>query len=130
MIFGTHLLLYSRDPEADRAFFRDVLGLAHVDSGGGWLIFRLPPAEMGVHPAEQNLTQAHAGHDLATGTLYFMCDNLAQTLDGLAARGFSHTGLQEAEWGIATSIRLPGGANLGLYEPRHEVMVNRTAGEA
>src|SRR5215469_15122551 len=87
MIFGTHLLLYSRDPEADRAFFRDVLGLAHVDSGGGWLIFRLPPAEMGVHPAEQNLTQTHAGQDLATGTLYLMCDDLNQTLDGLAAKG-------------------------------------------
>jgi len=123
MIFGTHLLLYSRDPEADRAFFRDVLGLSHVDSGGGWLIFRLPPAEMGVHPAEQNLTRTHAGQDLATGTLYLMCDNLGQTLDGLAAKGVAHTEFQEAEWGVATSIRLPGGANLGLYEPRHEVAV-------
>jgi catechol 2,3-dioxygenase-like lactoylglutathione lyase family enzyme len=123
MIFGTHLLLYSRDPEADRAFFRDVLGLAHVDSGGGWLIFRLPPAEMGVHPAEENLTQTHAGQDLATGTLYLMCDNLGQTLDELASKGVAHTEPQEAEWGVATSIRLPGGANLGLYEPRHELAV-------
>ena len=126
MIFGTHLLLYSRDPEADRAFFRDVLALAHVDSGGGWLIFRLPPAEMGVHPAEQNLTQTHAGQDLATATLYLMCDNLGQTLQDLASKGVGHTELQKAEWGVATSIRLPGGASLGLYEPQHEVAVNRT----
>ena len=68
MIIGTHLLLYSRDPDADRAFFRDVLGFAHVDAGGGWLIFALPPAEIGVHPADesQNLARAHAGNDLAT----------------------------------------------------------------
>jgi len=130
MIFGTHLLLYSRDPEADRAFFRDVLGLAHIDSGGGWLIFTLPPAEMGVHPAEQNLTQTHAGQDLATGTLYLMCDDLNLTLDGLAAKGVGHTELQEAEWGVATSIRLPSGANLGLYEPRHEVAVTKAASKA
>jgi len=123
MIFGTHLLLYSRDPEADRAFFRDVLGFAHVDSGGGWLIFALPPAEMGVHPAEDYLTQSHAGHNLVAGTLYLMCDHLGKTLDELESRGFDHTGLQEAEWGVATSIRLPGGANLGLYEPRHALAV-------
>lgn len=123
MIFGTHLLLYSRDPESDRAFFRDVLGLPHIDSGGGWLIFALPPAEMGVHPAEENLTQSHAGHDLATGTIYLMCDHLSQTLDELTSKGVDHTELREAEWGVATSIRLPGGANLGLYEPRHEVAV-------
>jgi hypothetical protein len=123
MIFGTHLLLYSRDPEADRAFFRDVLGFAHVDSGGGWLIFALPPAEMGVHPAEENLTQVHAGQDLATGTLYLLCDNLNGTLEELASKGVDHTNLQEAEWGVATSIRLPGGASLGLYEPRHPLAV-------
>jgi catechol 2,3-dioxygenase-like lactoylglutathione lyase family enzyme len=123
MIFGTHLLLYSRDPEADRAFFRDVLGFAHVDAGGGWLIFALPPAEMGIHPAENNLTRTHAGQDLATGTLYLLCDKLAETLTDLAAKGVDHTELQEAEWGLATSIRLPGGSSLGLYEPRHALAV-------
>lgn len=127
MIFGTHLLLYSRDPEADRAFFRDVLGFAHVDSGGGWLIFALPPAELGVHPAESSSTQAHAGQNLATGTLYLMCDKLTETLDDLAARGFGHTELRQAEWGVATSIRLPGGANLGLYEPSHPLAVRTAA---
>jgi len=123
MIFGTHLLLYSRDPEADRAFFRNVLGFPHVDSGGGWLIFALPPAEMGIHPAEDNLTQGHAGQDLATGTLYLMCDHLSGTLEELAEKGVGHTELREAEWGVATSIRLPGGASLGLYEPRHALAV-------
>src|SRR3954469_12771840 len=115
MIIGTHLLLYSRDPEADRAFFRDVLGFAHVDAGGGWLIFALPAAEMGVHPADTNNTQTHAGHDLATGTLYLLCNPLQQTLDALGEKGVDHTELREAEWGVATSIRLPGGASLGLY---------------
>ena len=127
MIIGTHLLLYSRDPEADRAFFRDVLGFSHVDSGGGWLIFRLPPAEMGIHPAEANLTQPHAGHDLATGTMYLLCSPLKETLATLSAKGVDHTELQEAEWGIATSIRLPGGASLGLYEPKHALAVKTTA---
>jgi catechol 2,3-dioxygenase-like lactoylglutathione lyase family enzyme len=123
MIIGTHLLLYSRDPEADRAFFRDVLGFSHVDVGGGWLIFALPPAEVGVHPAEKNLTQTHAGHDLATGTLYLLCSPLKATLDDLAAKGVDHTEPMEAQWGIATSIQLPGGASLGLYEPKHALAV-------
>ena len=127
MIFGTHLLLYSRDPEADRGFFRDVLGFDSVDSGGGWLIFALPPAEMGIHPAEGNLTQTHAGHELATGTLYLMCEDLDRTLADLAAKGVAHSELREAEWGVATSVRLPGGSNLGLYQPRHELAVRKTA---
>ena len=125
MIFGTHLLLYSLDPEADRAFFRDVLGFGHVDAGGGWLIFALPPAEMGVHPAEMNLTRTHGGQDLATGTVYLLCDKLTETLDDLAGKGVDHTDLQEAEWGVATSVRLPGGASLGLYQPRHALAIRK-----
>ena len=125
MIFATHLLLYSRDPQADRAFFRDVLELPHVDSGEGWLIFALPPAEMGIHPAEENLTRSHADQALATGTLYLMCDDLEETLAGLSDKGVAHTESREAEWGVASSIRLPGGANLGLYQPRHALAVKR-----
>jgi catechol 2,3-dioxygenase-like lactoylglutathione lyase family enzyme len=125
MIFATHMLLYSRDPDADRAFFRDVLGLSHVDAGDGWLIFALPPAELGIHPAEENLSRDHAGHELASATLYLMCDDLQQTLNDLAAKGVAHTELREAEWGVASSIRLPGGSNLGLYEPRHALAVKR-----
>jgi catechol 2,3-dioxygenase-like lactoylglutathione lyase family enzyme len=119
MIIGTHLLLYSRDADADRAFFRDILGFSHVDAGDGWLIFALPPAEIGVHPADENLTQSHAGHNLATGTMYLLCSPLKETLDELAVKGVTHTPLQQAEWGIATSIPLPSGASLGLYEPKH-----------
>jgi catechol 2,3-dioxygenase-like lactoylglutathione lyase family enzyme len=127
MIFATHLLLYSRDPEADRAFFRDVLAFPHVDAGEGWLIFALPPAELGVHPAEENLTRSHADQDVATGTLYLMCDKLGPTLEELAAKGVVHTEIHDEGWGVATSIRLPGGANLGLYEPRHAVAVKNSS---
>ena len=119
MIHGVHLLLNSVNPEADRAFFRDVLNFPHVDAGEGWLIFALPPAEMGIHPAEKDLTQQHAGQNLAAATVYLMCDNLRETLDSLATKGVEHTELQEAGWGVASSIRLPGGAQLGLYEPHH-----------
>jgi hypothetical protein len=119
MIHGVHLLLNSIKPEADRAFFRDVLNFRHVDAGDGWLIFALPPAEMGVHPAERDLTQPHAGQNLAAATVYLMCDNLRETIDLLSAKGIDHTEIQEADWGIASSIRLPGGAQLGLYEPHH-----------
>ncbi len=127
MINGVHLLLYSSDPEADRAFFRDVLRFPHVDAGEGWLIFALPPAEVGIHPAEKNLTQPHAGGNpspnLAAGTVYLMCDNLHETLDSLTAKGVEHSEIQNAGWGVVSSIRLPGGGNLGLYEPRHALAI-------
>lgn len=121
MINGVHLLLASSNPEADRAFFREILGFPHVDVGEGWLIFALPPAEAGIHPAEKNLTILHAGQHLAAATVYLMCDNLQETLNSLAAKGILHTEIQEQGWGIASSIPLPGGAHLGLYEPHHPV---------
>jgi len=124
MINGVHLLLASANPEADRAFFRDVIGFTHIDVGEGWLIFALPPAEMGIHPAEKNLTNLHAGQDLAAGTLYLLCDNLRATLDELATKGVEHGPIEEAGWGIASSIPLPGGARLGLYEPHHPLAVS------
>ncbi|HVK20618.1 MAG TPA: extradiol dioxygenase [Actinokineospora sp.] len=111
MITGTHAILYSADADADRAFLRDVLGLSHVDAGGGWLIFKLPPAEVGVHPAETN------GHEL-----YLLCDGLDATMAELTAKGVSFAGgVTEAGWGRVTSIVLPGGGKVGLYEPRHPV---------
>ena len=119
MIHGVHLLLNSVNPEADRAFFKDVLNFPHVDAGHGWLIFALPPAEAAIHPAEKDLTQPHAGQNLAAATVYLMCDNLRDTLDSLIAKGVEHSEVQEARWGIVSSIRLPGGAHLGLYEPHH-----------
>jgi hypothetical protein len=126
MINAVHLLLRSVDPEADRAFFRDVLNLPHVDGGDGWLIFALPPAEMGIHPGEKNLSQPHGGQNLAAATLYLMCDNLKETLDWLAARNVEYTEIHEEGWGIASSIPLPGGAHLGLYEPHHRLAVSLT----
>ena len=128
MFFGVHLLLYSRDPEADRAFFRDVLEITAVDVGHGWLIFALPPAEMGIHPAEAPTVGKTAGQDLASGSVYMMCKNLADTLALLAAKGVQHTEVTETGWGIVTSIGLPGGGNLGLYEPRHPLAIPSPAG--
>jgi hypothetical protein len=127
MIHGVHLLLSSANPEVDRAFFRDVLEFPYVDVGEGWLIFGLPPAEMGIHPAERNLTHPHAGQDLTAGTVYLMCDDLRETLDGLAARGVDHTETQEAGWGVVTSIPLPGGGRLGLYQPHHPLATSLDA---
>ena len=124
MIRGVHLLLSSSNPEADRTFFRDVLNFPHIDAGEGWLIFALPPAELAIHPTEKNLTQVHAGQNLAAGTVYLMCDNLRETLDPLSAKGVQHGEIQEARWGVVSSIPLPGGASLGLYEPRHRLAIS------
>lgn len=112
MINGAHTIVYSSDAEADRAFFRDVLGFRHVDAGDGWLIFTLPPAELGVHPAEGSA----GGHEL-----YLMCDDVDTTVAELAARGVEFTQpVTQAGWGRVTRFRLPGGGELGTYEPRHE----------
>jgi catechol 2,3-dioxygenase-like lactoylglutathione lyase family enzyme len=108
MISGAHVIIYSRDADADRAFFRDVLEYADVDAGGGWLIFKLPPAEVAVHPAE---TPSHE--------LYLMCDDVSATVESLAARGVACGPVSDQGWGLLTSIRLPGGGDVGLYEPRH-----------
>jgi catechol 2,3-dioxygenase-like lactoylglutathione lyase family enzyme len=119
MITGAHFLLYSTDPAADRAFLRDVLELRGVDAGGGWLIFGLPPAEVGVHPSDGRFAQSHAGHDLHGAVLYLMCDDVRAQLRTLAAKGVMCTEGQEAEWGAATAIPLPGGGAIGLYQPTH-----------
>jgi hypothetical protein len=123
MFFGVHRLLYSSDPEADRAFLRDVLEFPAVDAGHGWLIFALPPAEMAVHPADSPPTTRHGEQNLAGATVYLMCEKLAQTTDRLAAKGIAHTEIQEARWGAVTSIALPGGGRLGLYEPHHPLAI-------
>ncbi|WP_055590916.1 VOC family protein [Streptacidiphilus griseoplanus] len=110
MINGAHIILYSSDAEADRAFFRDVLGFPHVDAGGGWLIFQLPPAEIAVHPAE-----SPSSHEL-----FLMCDDIAGTVAELTVKGVRFTRpLTEAGWGVTTGFQLPGGSEVRLYEPRH-----------
>jgi catechol 2,3-dioxygenase-like lactoylglutathione lyase family enzyme len=110
MIFGAHTIIYSNDAEADRAFFRDVLGFKSVDAGHGWLIFALPPAEAAIHPSDQNG---------GSQELYFMCDDLKAEIESLAARGVTCSVIQEARWGSITRIRLPGGGDVGLYQPKH-----------
>jgi catechol 2,3-dioxygenase-like lactoylglutathione lyase family enzyme len=114
VITATHAIIYSADPEATRAFFRDVLGLPHVDAHDGWLIFQLPPAELGVHPV--------AG-PAAPGTqheLYLMCDDLEATMAELRGKGavFS-SGPADRGFGMLASVQLPGAGQIGLYQPRH-----------
>jgi catechol 2,3-dioxygenase-like lactoylglutathione lyase family enzyme len=110
LIFGAHVIVYSEDAPADRAFLRDVLGFSSVDAGNGWLIFALPPAEVAVHPANEG------SHEL-----YLMCDDLPAEMRHLEAEGVRCAPLHEERWGSVTSIRLPGGGDVGLYQPKHPV---------
>ena len=127
MIFGSHLLLYSDHPEADRAFFRDILKLHTVDVGGGWLIFRLPPAELGIHPTEKNedRSQPHAGGKLLGAVLYLMCDDLKAIMAELKNKKISCSKINEEGWGISTTIILPSGSEIGLYQPKHALAMQR-----
>jgi catechol 2,3-dioxygenase-like lactoylglutathione lyase family enzyme len=109
VITGAHVIVYSRDAEADRAFFRDVLGFPPVDAGHGWLIFALPAAEAAFHPADRN-----GPHEL-----YLMCDNLAAEIATLTAKGVTCSEIHEERWGVVTRIVLPGGGQVGLYQPKH-----------
>jgi catechol 2,3-dioxygenase-like lactoylglutathione lyase family enzyme len=109
MINGAHVVIYSKDADADRAFLKDVLGFRSVDVGGGWLIFALPPAEVACHPGAENNQ-----HEM-----FLMCDDLKATIAELDAKGIQCTDLHQQPWGVLTKIKLPGGGELGLYEPRH-----------
>jgi catechol 2,3-dioxygenase-like lactoylglutathione lyase family enzyme len=117
MIFGAHVIVYSKDATADRAFFREVLGFSCVDAGHGWLIFGLPPAEVAVHPSEEN----------DRPELYFMCDDLKAETSALAEKGVRCSEVQEARWGSITRIRLPGGGEVGLYQPKHPLALALTS---
>jgi hypothetical protein len=123
MITGAHFLLYSEDAEADREFLRDALGWPFVDAGDDWLIFRLPPAEMGVHPSDGEFSQDHAGHRMAGTVLYLMCDDVEATKQELARRRVKSGRVQRAPWGKATTVRLPSGAEIGLYQPTHPTAI-------
>lgn len=115
IVNGAHVILYSQDADADRAFFRDVLGFPAVDAGHGWLIFALPPAEAAFHPAPPGPEGAAGDH----ASFYLMCDDLEATVRTLQARGVLCTPSVRERWGLLTSIVLPGGGRLGLYQPRH-----------
>jgi catechol 2,3-dioxygenase-like lactoylglutathione lyase family enzyme len=123
MITGAHFLFYSKDPEADRAFFRDVLKFRFVDVGHGWLIFAMPPAEAGIHPGEGDFVQKHAGEALMGAVLYLMCDDLKATVADLKSRGVECSAVEEAPWGGKTTLRLPSGGELGLYQPSHATAI-------
>lgn len=124
MIRGAHFLLYSVNPDADRAFFRDVLGFPWVDVGGGWLIFKLPASEMAVHPSDGAFEQRHANAAMVGSVLYLLCDDLQETMAALRAQGVECAPCQEASWGVSTTILLPSGARIGLYEPRHDLAID------
>ena len=109
MIIGAHAVIYSTSPDADRAFLRDTLKLPHVDVGGGWLIFGLPPAEVAVHPSERNDVQE----------LYLMCDDVAAFTVEMRQHGIAVGPVQDEGWGLLTQLTLPGGGKLGVYQPRH-----------
>ena len=110
MFTGAHSIIYSTNPDADRAFLRDVLALPSVDVGGGWLIFGLPPSEVAVHPSNQN--------DLHE--LYLMCDDVEAFVAAMKRRHVDCAPVQNQGWGLLTRVTLPGGGKLGVYQPRHE----------
>ena len=109
MIIGAHVIVYSKNAEADRAFFRDILGFKSVDAGHGWLIFALPPAEAAFHPDEANDRLE----------LYFMCDDLKAEMSALKKKGVACSDVHNERWGSITKIKLPGGGHVGLYQPKH-----------
>lgn len=116
MVFGAHLILYSRDAQADRRFLSETFALDSVDAGNGWLIFALPPAEIAVHPA-----------DVPAAEIYMMCEDLGAEMKSLAARGAKCTPIEEARWGSITKVSLPGGGQVGLYQPRHPLAIEHHA---
>jgi len=109
MIIGAHAIIQSKAPDADRAFFRDILGFRHLDVGGGWLVFALPPSEFAVHPSSRN--DVHE--------LFFMCDDIEEFRAAMRAQGIRCTRLQTLSWGQLTRVTLPGGGAVGVYQPRH-----------
>lgn len=118
-IIGAHALLYSTEPEALRATLRDVFGWKHVDAGGGWLIFALPPAELGVHPAEGPTYESGVRHQVS-----FMCDDIHATIRELRGKGIKVVGEPQDEgYGITVVLALPGGVEVMLYEPRHATAI-------
>jgi hypothetical protein len=109
MMTGAHIIIFSKDAAADRAFIRDQLGFAHVDAGGGWLIFKLPPSELAFHPGDES------GHT----EFYLMCDDVEAEIARLAALGRPCDPICEERWGRLTRVMLPGGGRLSIYEPKH-----------
>ena len=113
MISGAHVVVYSKNAEADRAFFRNVLGFKSVDAGHGWLVFALPPGEAAFHPSDEN-----GAHEL-----YFICEDLKAEMASLAKKDVKFSEVQQARWGSITKMHLPGGGAVGLYQPKHPLAI-------
>jgi hypothetical protein len=109
MIHGAHVIIHSKDPEADRAFFRDVLEYESVDAGHGWLIFALPPSEVAVHPSDEN----------DSDELFLMCDDVHALIAEMKQKKVKCSPVDEQRWGSITRLALPGGGTLGVYQPKH-----------
>jgi hypothetical protein len=118
MIHGAHVIIYSKDAEADRAFFRDVLKYPFADAGHGWLIFALPPAEVAMHPAEEN-----GAHEL-----YLMCDDVKAFVAEMKSKSVACSPVHEERWGSITKVTLPGGGTLGVYQPKHASPLDKKRG--
>ena len=115
MINGIHALIYAKDAQKVRAFFKDVLGFPAVDAGHGWLIFALPPAELGIHPVE-----GEPHHEL-----YLMCDDVKKTVAALKKKGAKCARVTKANFGLLTTVTIPGGTKIGLYEPTHPTALGK-----
>jgi catechol 2,3-dioxygenase-like lactoylglutathione lyase family enzyme len=113
MMTGAHVILYSTDADADRTFIRDHLGFDHVDAGGGWLIFKLPPSELAFHPSDKN----------GATEFYLMCDDVEAEIARLTQLGRACDPIREERWGRLTRITLPGGGKLSMYEPKHATAI-------
>jgi hypothetical protein len=108
VITGVHAVIYSKDADKDRAFFRDILRFKSVDAGDGWLIFKLPPAELAMHPADREMHE-----------VFLITDDVKKTVKHLKATGVAYTPVEDQGWGLLTRLTLPGGSTLGLYQPKH-----------
>jgi len=125
MITGAHVLFYSTDADADRAFLQNVLQLRSVDAGHGWLIFAMPPTEAAMHPTSAPFVQEQGSARLLGSVVYLMCDDLTTTSAELSGRGARVSPPEDARWGRFVTIALPSGAALGLYQPRHPTAIQQ-----
>ena len=123
MITGAHFLLYSADADADRKFLRDIFAFPAVDAGGGWLIFGMPPTELAVHPADVDFAQRHGALELLGCVLYLMCDDIDEEIERLRAKNVTCSPTERADWGLSTTVPLPSGGRIGLYQPTHATAV-------
>lgn len=123
MITGLHALIYALDANAARTFFREILGLKCIDAGEGWLIFAMPPAELGVHPSEQDTSPGESGSS-GSHTLSLMCDDIEKTVAELKGKGVAFTrAVSDQGWGLVTRFKVPGAGEMQLYQPKHKTAI-------